>query len=79
MELQLSNIIQFPINPFTTQDISAPDMLRHIADNNPAQAFVVCWPNDGSMPTYHSSTGEVPEVLMRVQEFIHKFYNGEFI
>lgn len=63
---------------FTKKDISAADMLKAIAEENPANCFVIVWPNDGSMPAYHSSTGDSAVVLMRCQQFIHKFYNGDF-
>lgn len=53
-------------------------MLRHIADSNPRHAFVIVWPEDGSLPTYHSSTGDVPTILMRLNEFSHKWYSGDF-
>jgi hypothetical protein len=62
----------------TKLDISAADMLTEIASQKPKNAFVICWPEDGSMPTYHSSTGDMPVILMRLNEFIHKFYNREF-
>ena len=58
--------------------LDAAEMLRNIADEKPANAFVICWPEDGTMPTYHCSTGDTPVVLMRLHEFIHKFYSGEF-
>jgi hypothetical protein len=62
----------------TKHDISAPSMLREIAKEKPKNVFVIVWPKDGGMPTYHSSTADMPTVLMRVQGFIHKFYNGDF-
>lgn len=58
--------------------VSAPEMLRKIADSNPEHAFVIVWPEDGRQPTYHASTEDCAVVLMRVNEFIHKFYNDEF-
>ena len=63
---------------FTKKDISAADMLTNIAEQKPSNCFVIVWPSDETMPTYHSSTGDVAVVLMRCQEFIHKFYNGDF-
>ncbi len=62
----------------TRNPIETKEMLEAIADDNPKNAFVIAWPADGSMPTYHASTGDMLVVLMRVQEFIHKFYNGDF-
>lgn len=70
------NVIKFP--GITKHDIQADDMLRSIAENKPLHAFVICWPEDGSMPTYHSSTADTPVVLMRLNEFIHQYYNGDF-
>jgi hypothetical protein len=72
----MSNVIKLNIK--TTLDISAPDMLRAIADEAPQNAFVISWPADGSAPSYHSSTADIPVVLMRLQEFIHKHFNGDF-
>ncbi len=60
-------------------DINASDMLRVIADENPKHVFLISWPKDGGAPTYHSSTCDTPVVLMRLQEFIHKLFNGEFV
>jgi len=72
----MSNVIKLPI--LTRQDLSANEMLTNIAESNPDHAFVIVWPSDGSMPTYHCTTGDTPVVLMRIQEFIHKYYNGDF-
>jgi len=72
----MTNIIKLDL--FTKLDISAPDMLRNIADENPKNAFVIVWPEDGKIPSYHSSTGDTPVVLMRINEFVHKYYNGDF-
>lgn len=66
------------IDFWTNGDIQADKMLQAIAEENPKNAFVIVWPDDGSMPTYHSSTSDVPTVLMRLQQFIHKYYNGDF-
>lgn len=62
----------------TTENINCARMLEEIAKSNPKNAFVVVWPEDGSEPSYHSSTGDMPTVLMRLNGFIHAFYNGEF-
>jgi hypothetical protein len=72
----MTNVITLPI--VTKLDIKAPDMLRAIADDEPKNAFVIAWPGDGTRPTYHSSTADMAVVLMRVQQFIHKFYEGDF-
>ncbi len=72
----MSNVVF--LDMLTKQDISAENMLRNIADEKPKNAFVIVWHEDGKMPTYHSSTGDTPVVLMRLNEFIHKLYNGDF-
>jgi len=66
------------IKQYTSCEISAEEMLRNISKESPANAFVMFWPNDGSMPTYHCSTGDMPVIMMRIQQFIHKYYNGDF-
>lgn len=71
-----AEIIKLDIN--TRLDIPAGKMLREIAKEKPENAFVIAWPNDGAMPEYYSSTGDIPVVLMRLQEFAHKYYNGDF-
>lgn len=71
----MGEVIKLDIN--TRLDINASDMLRSIADQNPKHAFVCVWPEDGSIPTYHSSTGDISTVLMRVNEFVHRYYNGD--
>lgn len=63
----------------TKHDIDAVAMLRNIADEKPKHAFVITWPEDGSMPNYHSSTGDTAVVLLRLHEFVHKYYSGDFI
>lgn len=73
----MADILNLPIL-VTKHDLNAARMLREIAKGKPDHAFVVVWPADGSMPTYHSSTGDMPVVLMRVQQFIHKHYSGDF-
>lgn len=70
------NIIK--LNFQTKNDISASAMLCNIAAENPKNAFVISWPEDGGLPSYHSSTGDTPVVIYRLNEFIHKLYNGEF-
>jgi len=70
------NVIKFP--GITKHDISASEMLQNIATEEPKNAFVIVWPEDGGMPTYHSSTGDIPVILMRLHDFIHKWHNGEF-
>jgi len=72
----MSNVIKLDI--LTRCELDAPTMLRNIADESPDKVFVICWPTDGSHPTYHSNTSDTPVVMMRVQEFIHKIYNGDF-
>lgn len=71
-----NNII--PFTGITKLDLNAARMLRNIADEEPEFAFVVCWPKDGSMPTYHSNTGDAPVVLYQLQKFIHKELAGDF-
>ena len=53
-------------------------MLKVIAAETPKHAFLIVWPEDGSMPTYHSSTADTPIVVYRITEFLHKLYNGDF-
>lgn len=72
----MTNIIKLPIN--TQVDLDAATMLRNIAEDAPKHVFVICWPDDGSLPTYHSTTSDIATVLMRINEFTHKYYNGDF-
>lgn len=69
------NVVKLPC--LTRCDLKAPEMLRDIADNNPKHAFVIVWPEDESAPNYHCSTSDMAVVLLRMQGFIHKFYNGD--
>jgi hypothetical protein len=70
------NVVKFP--GLFYGELTAPTMLRKIADLEPNHAFVISWPADGAMPSYHSSTGDIPIVMLRIQEFVHKYYNGDF-
>lgn len=72
----MGNVIKFP--GITKHDLPAQEMLKNIAEENPDNCFLIVWPNDGTDPTYHSTTGDTPVVLMRLQQFVHKFYNGDF-
>lgn len=72
----MSNVINF--TGLTINNIDASTMLKNIAEEKPKNVFVIVWPEDGSMPTYHGSTSDMPVVLMRLQEFIHKYYSGDF-
>lgn len=76
MSADADNIIR--LNIITKVDLDAAYILRNIADGEPQHVFVIEWPKDGSMPKYSSSTGDMPVVLMRMQEFIHRYYNGDF-
>lgn len=70
------NIIPFPGQYYG--DKSAAEMLHAIAKDEPYKAFVIAWPADGSRPTYHANTSDMPVLMMRVWQFIHKFFNGDF-
>lgn len=72
----MADIIELDV--VTRHDIPAERMLRNIADEAPDHAFVIVWPKDGKLPTYHCSTGDMPVVLMRCQQFIHKCFDGSF-
>lgn len=70
-----NNIVKF--TGITKLDLSALKCFV-LLRRKPQNAFVICWPEDGSMPTYHSNTADTAVVLMRLHGFIHKFYNGDF-
>jgi len=70
------NVVKFP--GLWHSDLKADEMLRAIAAEGPGHAFVIVWPEDGSMPTYHSSTADTPCVVYRINEFLHKLYGGDF-
>lgn len=63
--------------PLTEGDINCSDMLREIAKGEPKNAFVICWPEDGGMPSYHSSSGDMPVILFRLQTFIQGILSRE--
>lgn len=65
-------------NGITRHELNSEDMLTAIAAEKPDKVFVITWPEDGSMPSFHSNTQDIPVVLMQLQRFIHKFYNGDF-
>ena len=73
----MDNVVKLDID--TRLDISAADMLRAIADEDPDNVFLVVWPNSEEMPTFHSSTSDEPVILMRLNQFIHDYYSGKFI
>lgn len=72
----MADIIKF--DGLTANDISAGDMLREIAAEEPEYVFAITWPKDSGVPTYHSNTSDMAEILMRLQEFVHKLFNGDF-
>ncbi len=71
-----NNIV--PFTGITKHDLTASTMLENIAAENPKNVFLIVWPEDGSMPTYHSNTCDIAVVLMRLNQFIHQYYNGDF-
>lgn len=73
----MAEILEIP-NFITTQDIDTADMLRAIADEQPGNAFVIAWPQDGKLPTYHSNTSDMPTVLLRLQTFIHEYFQRAY-
>ena len=72
----MSNVVQLDV--LTKLDLPSEQMLKNIAEEKPAKVFVICWPEDGSMPTYHSNTSDIPVILMRLREFEHKYFSGKF-
>lgn len=69
-------IIEFPGKYYG--EARADDVLRAIAEQNPSKVFVVVWPEDGGRPTYHSNTADVPVIVLRLQQFLHKLFRGDF-
>ncbi len=68
----------YNLSLITKHDLNAAAMLKAIAKEKPTHAFVIVWPEDGSRPTYHSTTSDMPVVLLRLQEFTHKYFMGHF-
>ncbi len=66
------------VQPEERRELIASDILRAIADEEPDKVFLVVWPKDGSLPTYHSNTKDIETILLRLNQFIHKYYNGDF-
>lgn len=72
-----NNII--PFKGITKHDLNPKTMFEAIIENDsPHHAFVICWPEDGSHPTFHSTTGDTAVVLYQLQRFIHKYFNVDF-
>ena len=71
----MTNIIKFP--GITNLDIDSAEMLTEIAKEKPEHVFVVTW-NDEGDANYHSNTGDIAEVLLQLNQFIHKYYSGDF-
>lgn len=66
------------LHKYTEGDIDPREMMDAIFEGGQKNVFVIAWPADGGLPSYHSSTGDLPVVLMRLQEFAHKYFNREF-
>ena len=77
---QIANVVPKNIIPVDFRKLTAPVMLERIARDWPdaKAAFVIVWPGDGSMPQYFSNTADNAVVMLRLNEFIHKWYNGDF-
>lgn len=73
----MADIIEFKMGA-PTDVIDSVDMLHAIAKQNPRFAFVISWPEDGGSPTYHSTTRDSSMILLELNRFIHKYYNGDF-
>lgn len=70
------SVIKFPGHYY--KDTAASDTLHAIAKDDPKFVFVIAWPKDGTRATYHSNTSDVPTIVLRLQQFIHKLFNGDF-
>jgi hypothetical protein len=62
----------------TALDQRPEEVIEGVLANKPAHLFIIAWPSDGSKPTYHSTTSDAPVILMRLAEFQHKYFNGDF-
>jgi len=69
-------IIKFPGKHYG--EVNGADVLRAIAESEPDKVFVIVWPKDGSRPTYHSNTSDIPVIVLRIQQFLHKLFRGDF-
>ncbi|TXH54894.1 MAG: hypothetical protein E6Q97_09915 [Desulfurellales bacterium] len=72
----MTNIVKFPGKVY--QDLPADEMLAAIAEQKPLKVFVIVWPEDGTRPTYHSNTSDIPVIVLRIQQFLHKLFSGVF-
>mgnify|MGYP003385334815 CR=1 FL=1 len=60
----------------TNLDQRVEEVLEGVLAKNPRHLFIIAWPEEG-MPTYHSTTSDMPIVTMRLREFEHKLFNGD--
>lgn len=61
------------------EEMSVKNMFDNIIkENNPRHAFVIGWDNIRGRATFHSTTGDNTVIIFRLQEFMHRFYNGEY-
>lgn len=72
----MTNVVKFPGKVY--QDLPADEMLKAIAEQKPSKVFMIVWPEDGTRPTYHSNTSDIPVIVLRIQQFLHKLFNGVF-
>lgn len=72
-----SNVVK--LETTTSLELNPADMLTSIASDNPDHAFVICWSDEeGAEPTYHADTGDIAEIVYRVNEFLHSWFSKKF-
>lgn len=62
---------------FPPQSNPTDSMLKDIIARKPKYAFVIEWPEDGSEPSFHTSTSDMPVLAMRLQNFLVEAYSGK--
>lgn len=60
----------------TRLDQLPEEVLNGVLAKKPRHLFIIAWPEEG-MPTYHSTTSDMPIVTMRLRQFEHKLFSGE--
>jgi hypothetical protein len=74
----MSDVINLEKHKLSRGKVTAASVLRQVAAENPKHVFVIVWPSSGKLPTYHTTTTDMPVLLYRLMTFIHKYFRGDF-
>lgn len=66
------------LDSLKTKPLEAREMLRSVAEENPKEAFLIVWPEDGPTEVYNHTERDAASLVHTLNTFIHQIYNGDY-